>query len=287
MTRSLADNIALPCASPFTSQAYDTRTGAFETVAKAYITANLVSGGSWASGRAISALSVQTNTGAGLTVTGNARYDQLDGFINALAVAGGQMGYQVVQVGNGIQFQVYTPVDRTATAKFSFGLGNLLELKKSRQISAANAFYVGGGGVGTARQIVVGSDSTSIALWNRRIERFVDRRDTTDTPTLNQEIATQITNNAAKYSLGMQGLDTGSVQFQRDYNLGDKGSFVDPSGAVTSDIIRQIHGKVDGSGETITPVIGSPNAVDPNQVLAIYQQVDALKAQLRALQGRQ
>ncbi len=52
-------------------------------------------------------------------------------------------------------------------------------------------------------------------------------------------------------------------------------------------IIREIHGKVDASGEVLVPTVGSPGATNDEDVLRIYDDLARLRSQVHKLEGNQ
>ena len=93
---------------------YDNRTGVAETVMKAYVDANLVSGPAV---RAVAGLSVATDAGRGGSVVASARFTNMQELLYNVAQSSG-IGYSVTQSGSGLVFDVYEPVDRSATISF-------------------------------------------------------------------------------------------------------------------------------------------------------------------------
>jgi hypothetical protein len=174
-----------------------------------------------------------------------------------LALAGGDIGFRVVQTGTNLQFAAYTPVDRTGTAVFSPEFGNLRSFSYEQESSEANYIYVGGGGEGTQRTIVEGGDQTSIIKYGR-VEKFRDRRDTTDNTELTQTLNEELTETADRATLRIAPVDTDALQYLRDYNLGDKVTVV-VDGVAIQDTVREIHLVLDQrSAERIEPMIGTP-----------------------------
>jgi hypothetical protein len=276
------DRLALPSDPPYAADDYDVRTGPAETVIKGYVAANQV-GPTTGAGRP-TGLVVAADLGRGGTVTGRARFDNLGDLIRSLAVAGGDLGWRIVQQGTDLVFDVYEPVDHSATAKFSPVLGNLQSFEYKPTVSKANYAIVGGGGQGTARVFVEGGDAGQIARWGRRIETFRDRRDTTAVGELGQTRDEELANNAEKLALTIAPIDTAAIQFLRDYNLGDKIT-VEIDGTPIVDVVREVKLTIDASGEKITPTAGTPEAAGKGW-LGVFGQVRTLTRKVSQLERR-
>jgi len=242
----------------FSSQAYDIRSGAAESIVYQYVDVNLGPGSDPV--RRKGGFSLATDLGRGSVVNEQARFENLMDLINGILIKGGDtLGWRVVQtVAGGLQFQVYECADRSATAIFSRELGNLQTFEYSRDAPTQNHIVCGGSGEDVARVFRQGSDATSIATWNRRIEVFRDRRDTDDILTLDQTIDEELSTGADKTGLKLNPIDTDSVAFKTDYDLGDIVT-VEVKGVEIQEKIREIQLTYTPDGaETIEPVVSTP-----------------------------
>lgn len=163
----LADRLALPYppAPTWTIADYDVRTDVAETIMHDFVNDNAGPGAMFE--RRVTGLTLATNGGLGSTITGRARFQSLLELLQYLALAGGGLGFRVVQVSTGIQFQVYNPTDKSASIKLSSALGNLRRFRYVIERSTGNYIYVGGNGEGTTRTIVIGGNGPSQSLWGR------------------------------------------------------------------------------------------------------------------------
>src|SRR5260370_4985966 len=149
-------------AASATHGAYDTRTDVASTVVQAYVNANLVAAINI--DRNLSTLALAADPGAGTTVTGNARFDNLLTLCQQLASAGGDIGFRIIQTANGVlTFSCYQPVDKSGNARFSSDLANLFDFQYSLAGPLANSMDVLGGGVDAGRTDVRMADTSSIA----------------------------------------------------------------------------------------------------------------------------
>ena len=268
--------LPVPAGPPYTAAAYDTTSGPAETVMQYYVDRNL--GPAATAARRLAGLTLPADQGRGSTVYGAARFHTLLELLQTLALAGGDLGFRIVQVGTGLQFQVYAPADRTKTALFSRDFGNLRGYQYKLTVPTADYLYVAGQGEGTARTIVEGSDAAAVAR-DGRFESFVDQRDTADPAALAQSLTENLAEKAATTSLSLSPIDTAAVTFGRDYLLGDRVTAV-IGGTVIKDVVREVVLGIAGDGvERLTPVVGTPNASNP----AVPDLFDRQAAQERRL----
>lgn len=260
----LADRLAYPVPSgpPYTAQGHDVRAGVAESVIKAYVLNNL--GSSATAVRQVQGLVNATDTGRGASVTGRARFDNLLELCQGLAQAGG-LGLTLVQQvavgGFPLQFDVYVPVDRSTTARFTAQRGTLSAFTLTQAAAEANYIIAGGGGEDTARTFRESGDSASIATYGR-IEEFLDQRQTTVTAELDQAIADELASKAQKTELQLTPIASPALAFVTDYHLGDTVSVVVDDTPLV-DIIRTLTITLTNDKyETVTPFVGTPALAD-------------------------
>jgi hypothetical protein len=269
----LQRSLAYPVTSgpPYTAQAYDVRTGKAETIMKAYLNANIGSGAQ--SNRKIN-ITTDTDLGLGLTVTGRARFQTLMELFGGLALAGGDMGFKVVQSNNALLFTTYIPSDKTSTVIFSPLLGNLIDFEYTLTAPDENYVIAGGTGEGTARIFAEQGDSDSISVYGR-MEHFIDSRDVSSTSELLQSVQNELVQMAEQTALSITPIETNAIQFGRDYNLGDKVTVVitqenDSGGQdiiqTIQDVIREVKFTIDKDGEVVSPFVGTPDTLSHNSI---------------------
>lgn len=227
----LRDRLAYPTPSTadVTAQttAYDVRTGVAETVMKAYVNANC--GPSAPVARKITALTVQSDQGRGATVKGSARFDVLYQLLQQLADAstqgGSAIGFDVVQQGPALVFQIYTPTDRSKNVRLDIANNRLKETTYSLAQPIMTRVIVGGSGDGTSRVFMERTSAESTAAetaWARRIEKFSDSRNTSDTTTMQTDAdAILATDGKAQLTASIKPNDDTSMLFGVDWFLGD------------------------------------------------------------------
>jgi hypothetical protein len=209
------------------------------------------------------------------------------GILQVLANVGG-IGFKIVQSGTNLQLQFYVPTDLSSTIKLSEDLGTIADFEYSLDgpdlDSGGNFVIAGGGGDGTARTFVLGSDSASITKWGR-IETFRDARDTSDSTTLAERITDTLANSAEKVSFQATLAQTDSLIYGRDFNVGDKVTCV-VDGTSMTNIVQEVNIALDmSSAETVTPLVGSMNPANISKILASFaRQINKAQARITRIE---
>lgn len=258
----------------------DDRSGVAETVMRAYVDNN--AGPSAAAIRRWAGLTLETDLARGSAVSYSARLDTLGDVLAQLALVGGGLGFRVTQTVDGtpLHFQVYEPTDATLTARFDPGLGNIKHSTYGRKAAGLNHVVVGGGGEGTLRTFVEVDNPASQTEWGFRIEGFKDQRQTTDTTELTQAGQEELDTKGEQSNLTVEVINTEAVAYGTSYVLGDLVTVV-VDGVGVMDTVRSIDFELTDKGETITPTVGTPGAVEAGT--SEGQAVDVLLARMRTM----
>ena len=263
----LRDRLAYPTptTSDVTAQttAYDVRTGFAESVMKAYVNANM--GPSAPLLRKYAPLTMQNDYARGVTVNYSARFDILYELLQSLADAslqgGVALGFDIVQVGSGVQFQVYQPTDRSATVRLDIANNLVTETTYSVAAPKTTRAIVGGQGDAAARAFIERSSTTSLAAetaWGRRIETFVDSRNSSTTAQLQTDGDNLIgTDGKAQITASIKPTDSTAMLFGRDWFLGDTVSVVVGSYTLAA-IVSELAISVDVDGVRLYGTVGEP-----------------------------
>lgn len=281
----LARRLAYPEAPALTTatDAYDVRTGVASTIMRAYVNDN--AGPAADSTRRVPGLVLAADPVLGPSITGRGRFQALQELLATLALAGGDLGFRVVQAGSSIEFQVYQPVNKTAAIVISPELGSLSEFEYREQGPEANFAVVGGSGQGAARVISAAGDSASSVRYGR-MEVFVDRRDTTDAAELAQAREEELAAKADRSSLTAQPVDTEAFTFGTDYGLGDRVTVM-IDGEPVQDVIREVQVRLTPEeGARAFPVVGTPGERDP-RTPQLFNRLARLERLVRDLERRQ
>lgn len=253
-----------PTTADVTAQvnSHDSRTGIASTVLYGYVKANI---GSLAPvSRQVPGLTTATDTLLGSTVYGLARFDVLGELLSGLASIDG-LGFDIRQQGSALQFVVFQPVDRSAYIRMDVENNTLAKSEYGYGTHARSRAIVGGDGEGVNRTFAEVTTTSSLAaetLWGRRIETFIDQR--------NSDTATELTQ-AGLESLADGGMTITSVdvvpsndltmEFGTDWGLGDKVTVV-VGGQEVKAIVTTAALTIEEDGVRIGATVGQPSGVD-------------------------
>ena len=268
LRRRLAHPQPGTAAPPYSTTAYDTRTGAASQVVAGYVDRN--AGAAAVAARQVPGLVVAPPAAFGGTVTVNARYDNLLEFVQGIANAAG-IGFRV----RDLAFEVFTP---TGAAVFSVDLGTLAGWEGIVEAPDLTYVYVAGQGEGTARTIREYADAAGLAAWGR-IEGFRDRRDTNDAATMDQAGAETLAEAAKPPIVDMESVDTPSQAFLTDWNVGDTAVVVIGSTTITDVIVEAEITLEPNAPAIVRPALGG-SPVD----LAQWRAVNLTNRRLRQLE---
>ena len=284
----LADRLAYPQPS---NADVATQTSAYDSVSFMqastamywYVERNLKPGVASAT-RAIPNLTIATDTGIGSNISKSARFDVLGTLLADIAAIDG-LGFDIKQIDGNLEFNVFQPTDRSGTirmdvanqtlSKTSFGYG-------APQITHA---IVAGQGQGLNRQLidVTTTDSLSAeSLFARRIESFIDQRNTGDVDELTQAGLEKLADGGqTQTSVDVIPSSDITMQYGTDWNLGDKVTVVVANQEVSA-TVTQVSIKVESNGVFIGATVGEPNGVDFEAIVTRKQtnsatRVDALE----------
>ena len=279
----LSARLAYPVVTgpPFTSSAYDSRTGYAGDVMIDFVDYN--AGANASGARPVSGLGVATKLGVGTSLTQRARFENLLELCQEIALKGGDIGFYF---DSGFDFTPYAPTDKTASIIFSKELGNLTRYQRKIKMPQSNYIVAGGGGEGTSRTFVTVNDSASITNYGR-IEWFYDYRNAADTTQLTDAANGKLETFAEQIAIEIWPIEITNMMYGANYNLGDKVTVVLPSQTI-QDKIREVKLMVTPTTqEVVTPVIGTPGSRSEQGGAAnIYARTKALATRLNLLERR-
>lgn len=154
------------------------------------------------------------------------------------------LGVRVIQVSSGLQFQVYVPVDRSGSARFSFGLGNLSDASyTTTPPTCTRAVVVAGGG--TSPRVCKTYDQVDPLFPTLVLEQFVDLTsvDTASvdlTAQMDQAAAEALTAGAGQGALSISPIDIPALRYGRDYKVGDTVAAQLRGGTWYTDVVREV-----------------------------------------------
>lgn len=262
----LAERLAYPTptTADVTAQTvgFDVRSGAAETVIKAYINANI--GSSAPIARQISTLTVEADGARGTTVNASARFDTLQDLIYNLAQVSG-LGYVVSQSLSNLVFSVFEPVNRSATIRMDVQNRRLSSSIYKYATAKVTRAIVGGRGEAENRLFVERTNANSLAAelsWGRRIEVFKDARRSEDTDELNtagDELLTDLGKTVVEMSV-VPSSDQ-SMVYGVDWFLGDRVTIV-ANDIESTAVVTEVGISIGSDGVRVGATVGTPVGID-------------------------
>jgi hypothetical protein len=270
-----------------TASVYKISAAAAETAMRTLVDVNAGPGALAARKNPLISLAADGVHGAPVTREVN-QFDGLLAVLQDIAGAAG-LGFRVIQVGSSLQFQVYVPTDRSGTARFSFGLGNLTDANYSTTPpTCTRAIVVAGGG--SSPRVCTTYDQTDPLFPGLVIEQFVDQTsvDTASvdlTAQMDQAGAEALANGAGQGSLSISPIDIPKLTFGRDYNVGDTVSAQLRGGAWYTDVVREVTLASNASDSTVKATVGGDSS-GGGVVARIYSYIAQVKKDIGRLKTR-
>lgn len=223
--------------------------------------------------RRITGFALASAAGVGTTTSVNTRFEGLLAACRRVAIAGGGLGFRTRQTASQIEFEVYAPVDRTLTARFSAGLGNLRSVQYKQSAPTVTHALVTGSDQATPRAYVEVADTAAASAWWRVEQLVAGTADNNAGGELTQDGTEALASGAAPVELATVTVDTEDLKAGRDFGLGDRVTVALPTGVEVIDLVRSIHLQATPtSGEYVTSLIGSPEATsDPAMVRLVRE----------------
>lgn len=247
------------------SQAFDVRTGAAETVWLAYVAANI---GPTAGivRRRYPWLAIPASLGRGTTGTRRYRWDDLLTIAQQVLVPSGLTARVVHSYATGgLAVEVWTPTAAPG-ARYGVRAGNVADASYEATAPRADDVIVGGGGSSTARVL---TRRTAAGWGRRRREVFVDESSTQAYAELQEAGAAQLaTDSATQRMSGVAVEGASGARFGRDLHLGDVAT-VTCLGRTVTDVVRRVeleHSSAEQAPQ-VRITVGWPDP-DPEQVTA-------------------
>jgi hypothetical protein len=225
-TVCLADALAYPQPSnadaASQTEAHDIRSGAVETVMHAYVNANI--GPSAPAARRKTGLIMGANGARGPIINQSARFPVLGNLLTEIALLA-NLGFRVVQRGSNLVFETYAVTDRTAFVRLDVRNGTLSGQKVGISPPGVTRAIVAGQGDLTDRQFLETDTAESIAAeadWGRRIELFVDQRNTADWAELQQAGDEALADSGfTAVNVQVVPMEDSQARFGKEWGLGD------------------------------------------------------------------
>lgn len=264
----LADRLAFPDPSnvdPETQAlSHDVRTGSPESLMHAYVNANIGPGAPTA--RRDTRITMGTNSNLGTSLTKRARFNGLGNLLAELALTAA-LGFRLIQVGSSLEFQTYAVGDKTADVRFDIRNNMLSGHSVSIAPPSATRAVVAGQGEMVQRQFTEVTTTESVAaeaLWGRRIELFVDQRQS-DNLDEHTRAGLEALEEGGFSQLGIKVVpmeDVGIAEFGHEWKIGDTVTVVVEN--VEFDVLVTGYVlKLDKDGFRFGAILGDPNTASP------------------------
>ena len=254
------------------TKANDVRTAVASSLMRLYVNANIGPGSP--AGRRGSSLRNAIVLGAdpalGATTTRRPRYDILGDLLAGIALETG-LGFRLVQVGTGLQFQVYQPVNRTSTIRLDIHNGTLQDQEVEHAPPEVTRMIVAGQGEGVERQMISMSTTASTTAendWGLIIEEFKDQRNTGVEDEL-EAAGLERLNDAGFTKVAIKAVPSNdqTMIFLTDFFMGDRVSVVVEDQEQPNSIITEAAIIVDSAGITTAVAIGDIADFDSDSYL--------------------
>lgn len=253
-----------PTTADVTAQtnSHDSRVGIASTVLYGYVKANI---GSLAPvERQVPGLTTATDTLLGSTVYGLARFDVLGELLSGLASIDG-LGFDIRQNGSTLQFVVFQPTDRSSYIRMDVENNTLAKSEYGYGSPARSRAIVGGDGEGVNRTFAEVTTTESLSaetLWGRRIETFIDQRNSQDPNELTQAGLESLADGGATLtSVDVVPSNDVTMEFGVDWYLGDRVTVV-VGGQEVSAIVTTAALSIEEDGVRIGATVGEPSGVN-------------------------
>lgn len=188
----LADRLAWPVPSNDTvagqTASHDVRTGKAETLMHQYVNANMGPGAP--ASRRLARFRLGEDYARGPSVKKQARFPILGTLLSELAVLG-SLGFRIVHLDEELVFLTYAVTDQSANIRLDIDNGTLSGYALGMAAPGATHVMVAGQGEGVDRAFLLGTNTEATeaaTAWGRRIERFVDQRQTDDEDEYQQKV---------------------------------------------------------------------------------------------------
>lgn len=285
----LADALAFPepaDADPTTQgNANDTRSGNAETVMRAFVSANI--GPTAPAGRKVgfrNAITLATNQNRGINIVKSARFDNLGVLLGEIATVA-NLGFQVIQRGTNLVFEVLDVVDRSSTVRLDINNGTMTKETLAVSPPSITQAIVAGQGEGVLRQFVNRTSTASVAsepIWGRRIEKFIDQRNTSDLTEL-QQAGDKLLTESGFTATAVKALpaDDQTMKYGIDWEVGDTVGLVtfgQETKATTTAAVIVANSTTVAIGASIGDVTGfDASTAESKRVEDTARRVDALE----------
>lgn len=228
--------------------------------------------------RVVPNLTCAADTMLGSTLTKRARFDILGQLLSEISVIDG-LGFDIKQNDNALEFKVFQPVDRSGYIRMDVQNNTLASTAYGYGLPGLTHAIVAGQGDLEDRQFIQVETAESLAaetLWHRRIEQFIDQRNTDVVDELTQAgLEALAESGSTLMSVDVIPAEGYTMQYGRDWNLGDTVTVVVANQEVVA-VVTQVALSIEADGVHVVATVGEPSGVDYDAMIA-KSQVSAMK----------
>lgn len=281
----LSDMLSLPdpasASMEVQNKAHDTRTGPAETLMHDYVRYNVGPNAVPDRNRGIV---MGANGARGDVLTKNPRFQVLGDLLNELSVVS-NIGFRIVQRGDLRTFETYPITDRSAEIRLDVENGSLASAKFAKTVPGVTRVLVAGQGDLTERQLLYADTPESLAAeveWNRRIERFVDQRQTDQMSDLQQaadELLAEQGFTAYTFAVVPADDTETSMRFGIDYYLGDRVTVVIDGAELEADVVGMALA-INNEGIRLAVQVGDPYLFGGDTTIRTVKDIENRVSQL-------
>jgi hypothetical protein len=210
-----------------------------------------------------------TDGARGPIINQSARFPVLGNLLTEIALLG-KLGFRVVQRGANLVFETYALTDRTAFVRLDVRNGTLSGQKVGISPPGVTRAIVAGQGDLTERQFLQVDTPESIAAeadWGRRIEQFIDQRNTDDWKEL-QQAGDEALEDAGFTAINVQvvPMEDSQARFGKEWGLGDNLVVIVDDQELASTVTGYVI-KADRDGFRLGALLGDPTGFDADAAL--------------------
>lgn len=236
--------------------AHDVRQGPAESVMHGFVRANV--GPAAPSPRRRQRLTMGADYARGPQVVKSARFAVLGNLLTEIALLG-NLGFRVIQRGDVLVFETYEVQDRSDFIRLDVLNGTLSGQRATVSAPGVTRAIVAGQGELTKRQLLQVDSPASVeaeADWGRRIEQWIDQRNTDDWTELRQAGDEAIADAGfTAVDIQLVPMEDSTMAFGTDWGLGDRVAVVVDGQELKSNVTGLVM-KVGNNGFQVGAALG-------------------------------
>ncbi|MCS0601096.1 siphovirus ReqiPepy6 Gp37-like family protein [Streptomyces sp. LP11] len=262
--------------------AHDVRQGAAESVMHGFVRAN--AGPAAPAPRRRQRLTMGDDHGRGPQVVKSARFPVLGNLLSEVALLG-DLGFRVIQRGTALVFETYQVQDRSDFIRLDVLNGTLSGQRAAISAPGVTRAIVAGQGELTKRQLLEVSNETSLEAesdWGRRIELWVDQRNTDNWDELQQAGDEAIADSGfTAVDLQLVPMEDSTMVFGRDWGLGDRVAVVVDDQELKANVTGLVM-KASKDGFLVGAALGDPTGFSTD--IALHKRVSRAEKRVSSLE---